>query len=49
MSVELLAPTLDDVETLTELINRDADELYGQPEESVESMRMWLTGPTLNP
>jgi mycothiol synthase len=49
MSVELRAPTLDDVEALTELINRDANELYGQPEESVESMRMWLTGPTLKP
>jgi len=49
MSVELLAPTLDDLQALTELINRDADELYGAPEESVESMRMWLTGPTLKP
>jgi mycothiol synthase len=49
MTAELRAPTLDDVEALTDLINRDAHELYGQPEESVESMRMWLTGPTLNP
>jgi mycothiol synthase len=49
MSVELRAPTLDDLQALTDLINRDAHELYGQPEESVESMRMWLTGPTLNP
>lgn len=49
MTVELRAPTLDDLRALTDLINRDADELYGQPEESVESMRMWLTGPTLNP
>jgi mycothiol synthase len=49
MSVELRAPTLDDLEALTDLINRDAHELYGQPEESEDSMRMWLTGPTLNP
>lgn len=49
MSVELRAPTLDDVGALTDLINRDAHELYGQPEESEDSMRMWLTGPTLNP
>ena len=49
MSVELRAPTLDDLQALTELINRDADELYGQAEESLESMRLWLTGPTLNP
>jgi mycothiol synthase len=34
---------------LTELINRDSDELYGEREESIESMRMWLTGPKLNP
>jgi mycothiol synthase len=49
MSVELRAPTLDDLQALTDLINRDADELYGQAEESPESMRLWLTGPTLNP
>lgn len=49
MTVELRAPTLDDLEALTDLINRDADELYGQPEENVESMRLWLTGPTLRP
>jgi mycothiol synthase len=49
MNLELRAPTLDDLQALTDLINRDADELYGKPEESVDSMRMWLTGPTLNP
>ena len=49
MSVELRAPTLDDLPALTDLINRDSDELYGELEESVESMRMWLTGPKLNP
>ncbi len=49
MNVELRAPTLDELEALAELINRDADELYGESEESVESMRMWLTGPKLDP
>jgi mycothiol synthase len=49
VSVELRAPTLDELEPLAELINRDATELYGENEESVESMRMWLTGPKLNP
>jgi mycothiol synthase len=49
VSLDLRAPTFDDLDALTELINRDSDELYGQPEESVDSMRMWLTGPTLNP
>lgn len=49
MSVQLRAPTLDDVAALTDLINRDSDELYGEREESVESMRTWFTGPKLNP
>ena len=49
MTVELRAPTLDDVHALADLVNRDAEELYGEPEESVDSMRMWLTGPTLKP
>jgi ribosomal protein S18 acetylase RimI-like enzyme len=49
VNVELRAPTLDDLPALTDLINRDSDELYGEREESVESMRMWLTGPKLNP
>ena len=49
MSVKLRAPTLDDLELLTDLINRDAVELYGTPEENIESMRLWLTGPGLDP
>ena len=49
MNVELRAPRLEELEALTELINRDSDELYGEREESVESMRKWLTGPKLNP
>jgi mycothiol synthase len=49
VTVELRAPTLDDLEALADLMNRDAEELYGEREESAESMRMWLTGPTLKP
>jgi mycothiol synthase len=49
VTIELRAPRLDELEALTELINRDSQELYGEREESVESMRMWLTGPKLNP
>jgi mycothiol synthase len=49
MSVELRAPRLDELAALTELINRDADELYGEREMDEDTMRMWLTGPRLNP
>jgi mycothiol synthase len=49
VNVELRSPRLDELEALTELINRDSDELYGEREESVESMRMWLSGPKLDP
>jgi mycothiol synthase len=49
MNVELRAPRLDELEELTDLINRDSEELIGEREESVESMRAWLTGPSLNP
>ena len=49
MSIELRAPTLDDVEGLTELVNRDAGELYGEQDETHESIAMWLTGPGLDP
>ena len=48
MTVELRAPTLDDLEQLTDLINRDGQELYGMDEESVESMRLWLTAPAVD-
>ena len=47
--IELRPPQLDELAELTDLINRDSEELYGEREESEESMRMWLTGPTLNP
>lgn len=49
MNVELRAPRLDDLPTLTELINRDSLELFGEREENVESMREWFTVPSLNP
>jgi mycothiol synthase len=49
VTVELRSPRLDELAALTDLINRDSDELYGEREESVESMRMWLTGPKLDP
>jgi mycothiol synthase len=49
MNMELRSPRLDELASLTDLINRDSDELYGEREESVESMRMWLTGPKLDP
>jgi mycothiol synthase len=49
VNVELRAPGLDNLEALTDLINRDSEELIGTREESVESLRDWLTGPSLNP
>jgi mycothiol synthase len=49
VNVELRSPRLDELAELTDLINRDSNELYGEREESIESMRMWLTGPKLNP
>jgi mycothiol synthase len=49
MSVEVRAPTLDDVEGLTELVNRDSAELYGERDETPESIRLWLTGPGVDP
>ena len=49
MSVELRAPTLDDLPALTDLINRDSQELFGEREETVESMREWFAVPSLNP
>jgi mycothiol synthase len=49
MKIELRSPRLDELAALTDLINRDSDELYGEREASVETMRMWLTGPKLDP
>jgi ribosomal protein S18 acetylase RimI-like enzyme len=48
MTVELRAPTLDDVEALTELINRDMEELYGEQDETAESIALWLTCPGMD-
>lgn len=49
MSVELLAPTLDDVKRLAEVVNRETEELYGERDESAKSVRLWLTGPDIDP
>jgi mycothiol synthase len=49
VTAELRAPTLDDVEGLTDLVNRDSGELYGERDETPESIAMWLTGPALDP
>jgi mycothiol synthase len=49
VSLDVRAPTLDDVEPLAELANRETEELYGEREESPESVRLWLTGPELDP
>lgn len=49
MTAELRAPTLDDVGGLTDLVNRDSGELYGERDETPESIAMWLTGPGLDP
>lgn len=49
MSVEVRAPTLDDVEQVAELANRETAELYGERAETADSVRLWLTGPDLDP
>lgn len=49
MSIELRAPTLDDVEALTDFVNRVSDELFGEREETEDSVRLWLTAPDLDP
>jgi mycothiol synthase len=49
VNVELRSPGLDELAALTDLINRNSDELYGEREASVETMRMWLTGPKFDP
>jgi ribosomal protein S18 acetylase RimI-like enzyme len=47
--IELRAPRLDETEALADLINRDSGELYGEQEETPESIALWLTGPGLDP
>jgi mycothiol synthase len=49
VNVGLRSPRLDQLAELTDLINRASQELFGEREESEASMRMWLTGPKLNP
>ena len=47
MTVELRAPTLDDLAEIAELANRASDELFGEREETETTVRMWLTTPDL--
>jgi mycothiol synthase len=49
MSLELRAPTLDDVPALTALANRVSDEFYGEQEETEDTVRQWLTAPDVDP
>jgi mycothiol synthase len=49
MSVELRSPRLDEVPAVTGLVNRVSDELFGEREETEESVRRWLTAPKLDP
>lgn len=47
--VDLRPPRLDETEALAELVNKDGGELYGEQEETPESIALWLTGPGLDP
>jgi mycothiol synthase len=49
VSVELRSPRLDEVPAVTGLVNRVSDELFGEREETEESVRRWLTAPKLDP
>jgi mycothiol synthase len=49
MTVELRAPSLHDVTALTALVNRVSDEFYGEDDETEDTVRLWLTGPDLDP
>jgi mycothiol synthase len=49
VSVELRPPRLDEVPALTALVNRVSDELFGETDETDEIVRLWLTGPDLDP
>jgi mycothiol synthase len=49
VSVELRSPRLDEVTAVTGLVNRVSDELFGEREETEESVRRWLTAPKLDP
>jgi mycothiol synthase len=48
VNVEVRAPRAADAAELVDLINRDAVELGGEPEENEESIQLWLTAPDLN-
>ena len=49
MNVELRPPMLDEGAAIAELVNRAADELFGEPDETEATVRQWLTAPELDP
>jgi mycothiol synthase len=49
VSVELRPARLEDVAAVTGFINRVSDELFGERDETEDSVRLWLTAPKLNP
>jgi mycothiol synthase len=49
MNVELRPPRFDELAALTNLVNRDSEELFGEREATPELIKLWLTGPKLNP
>jgi mycothiol synthase len=49
VTIEVRPPRLDEAGALADLINRDAQELFGEQDETPESIALWLTGPGLDP
>jgi mycothiol synthase len=49
VTVELRPARLENVAALTGFINRVSDELFGERDETEDSVRRWLTAPKLNP
>lgn len=47
--IDVRPPRLEETEALADLVNRDTRELYGEREETPESIALWLTGPQLDP
>ena len=49
MSIELRAPTLEDVPAITRLFNRATEELFGEADESEDDVRRFLTSDEVDP
>jgi mycothiol synthase len=49
MNVGLRAPRVEEAGALADLVNRVSGELFGEREETEESIRLWLTSPDLDP